>query len=404
MSTAPDDPADERSHFLPVSLELLLEDLLKTVVGASERAGFERLGKLWLALFHLRMRADLEGLRRTYAPFDPDVELLVPDREIDRPAARTELEGRLRTLLGRAHFTEATRADLDSALTKISPQGLAVTVDLDELDLFALYFRGVSSRSSRQRDPRALWLRWREHEETIYRRVVLLIEVKPSGEGETGMDARHVYLKLFKDVPRSDLEMLLPNTKVCMRAFDKLRLGVTGGGGTIGGVMATVTKIGVAASPVTWALALAGLGAVLWRQLSNVLSQRTKYMATLAQRLYFHTLDNGFGVLTRLVQVAEEEECKEVLLAAAHLVQGGAMSAEELDARAEAWIESTYGLHVDYDVHGGVQKLRQAGLLVAVVDSDDSDEQAVQLLPLEQARCLLDQRWDAVFDWKQPPE
>jgi len=397
MTVPPEQSPEVQTRFLPVGLDRLLEDLLADVVGEPQRAAFERFGKIWVALFHLGMRTDLSELRRVYSPFDPDLEWLPVAQPEERAGARAELERRLRALLERAHFVEATRDDLNRALTKISPQGLAVSVDLDELDLFALYYRGVHETMARHRDPRALWLRWRESKQAIYRRVVLLIEVKARADNQPGMDPGHIYLKLFKDVPRSDLEMLLPNTKVRMRIFDKVRLGVTGGGGTIGGVMATVTKLGVAASPMTWAVALGGLCAVLWRQLAKIFTQRTKYMATLAQRLYFHTLDNGFGVLTRLVETAEEEECKEVLLAAAHLVRDGAMSPEELDRRAEAWIQGTYGLSVDYDVRGGVQKLRQEGLLLEA----EAGEESVRMRSLEDAHRRLDKTWDAVFDSKR---
>ena len=40
-----------------------------------------------------------------------------------------------------------------------------------------------------------------------------------------------IYMKLFKNIPRSDLEMIFPNTRVRFRFFDKLRLGATAGGG-----------------------------------------------------------------------------------------------------------------------------------------------------------------------------
>jgi len=36
----------------------------------------------------------------------------------------------------------------------------------------------------------------------------------------------NIYMKLFKNIPRSDLEMVFPNTEVRFRFFDKLRLGL----------------------------------------------------------------------------------------------------------------------------------------------------------------------------------
>ena len=40
-----------------------------------------------------------------------------------------------------------------------------------------------------------------------------------------------VYIKLFKNMPRSDVEMIFPNTKVSFRLFDKIKFGVTAGSG-----------------------------------------------------------------------------------------------------------------------------------------------------------------------------
>ena len=53
----------------------------------------------------------------------------------------------------------------------------------------------------------------------------------------------YIYLKLFKNMPRSDIEMVFPNTRVRFRMFDKIRLGVTAGGGLGMGVVGTAGKI-----------------------------------------------------------------------------------------------------------------------------------------------------------------
>lgn len=389
----------ESAHFLPVGLERLVGDLAEGVVPDGEQAAFERFGRIWVALFHLSMRSQLLGLQRSYQPFDPDREMLLEAEVSDREKAKLEFVGRVRSLLDRAHFEEATRKDLERALTKTSPLGLSVSVDLGELDVFHVYYRGVEKRTSERRDPWRLWLTKKTEEVTLFRRVFLLLDPKPNPDegieagadgSQGGMDPERIYLKLFKDVPFSDLEMLLPNTKVRMSAFDKLRLAVTGGGGTVGGIMATVTKLGAAASPSTWAMALGGLGAVLWRQLSKVFSQRTKYMATLAKRLYFHTLDNGFGVLTRIMELAEAEECKESLLACAFLARDGESLPADLDERAQAWARTKYGIELDYDVAGGIQKLKKAGVLAG-------DEGRVAMLGFDAAFAKLDEAWDGVF-------
>ena len=60
----------------------------------------------------------------------------------------------------------------------------------------------------------------------------------------------YVYIKLFKNMPRSDVEMIFPNTKVRFRLFDKIKFGVTAGSGLGMGAVGTVSKIALASQPL----------------------------------------------------------------------------------------------------------------------------------------------------------
>ena len=57
-----------------------------------------------------------------------------------------------------------------------------------------------------------------------------------------------IYMKLFKNIPRSDLEMVFPNTRVRFRFFDKLRLGATAGGGWVSALFGAAGKIALLAT------------------------------------------------------------------------------------------------------------------------------------------------------------
>ena len=70
--------------------------------------------------------------------------------------------------------------------------------------------------------------------EKIVRRMRGLLPVTVSSD--------YVYIKLFKNMPRSDVEMIFPNTKVRFRLFDKIKFGVTAGGGVGMGVVGTASK------------------------------------------------------------------------------------------------------------------------------------------------------------------
>ena len=64
-----------------------------------------------------------------------------------------------------------------------------------------------------------------------------------------------IYLKLFKNIPRSDIEMIFPNTRVNFRPFDKIKLGITGGAGLGMGAFSAAGKIAlVSSNPVAAAV------------------------------------------------------------------------------------------------------------------------------------------------------
>jgi Protein of unknown function (DUF3754) len=70
----------------------------------------------------------------------------------------------------------------------------------------------------------------------------------------TGVSSNCIYLKVFKRIPQIDLEMLFPNTRIAFKPFDKLRLMVTAGGGTVAGVVGAGTKLLAITNPLTVAV------------------------------------------------------------------------------------------------------------------------------------------------------
>jgi len=162
------------------------------------------------------------------------------------------------------------------------------------------------------------------------------------------------------------LEMLFPNTKVKMTLFDKVKLGVLGGGGTVGGGSTLIAKLSAAAiDPISALMALGAFGGILWRQVKEVFTRRTHYMAQLAKNLYFHNLDNNAGALNYMIDMAGEEESKEALLVYLFLSQNANdMNKEKLDSAIEIYVSETYGIEMDFEVDDGLDKLRSLGILI----------------------------------------
>lgn len=336
-------------HFIPASTTSLMQKLQKSGLSEQQLTVIHQIKQILSFQFYQK----LVDLKKLYQPFNPDRELIPEDSNTD---AATCINA-LKQVLTAANYTELNREQIEYALLKTSPYGLEVHIDFDHFEEVLLFYRGKSQSSIQVRDWKRLFLKKKTVTLINYQRLFLLLRYK---------DQQHkpgIHLKLFKDILRPDLEMLFPESKIRMKLFDKIKLGVTGGGGTVGGLLATIGKITAAVNPWTIVIAAAGFAMLIWRQVSKIFIQRTRYMVTLAQNLYFHNMDNNAGAISYLIDLARQEEIKETLLAYALLNLQSLDSQEQLDNACETWFNEQYGKMIDFDVKDALGKLQQLGLL-----------------------------------------
>jgi Protein of unknown function (DUF3754) len=192
---------------------------------------------------------------------------------------------------------------------------------------------------------------------------------------------------VFKRIPQVDL------ARIAFRPFDKLRLFVTAGGGTAAGVMGTATKLLATTNPFTLAVAIAGLSAVIFRQVMGFFNTRNGYMMVLAQNLYFCSLANNLGALT-IAENAEEEDVKEDMLLYAFLAQSPPHQEALSQARAaiSGFLKERCAVSVGYDAEDALRRLLADGLVTS-----DPDGNLTAIAPAE-ARAHLDTLWDRLLD------
>lgn len=208
-----------------------------------------------------------------------------------------------------------------------------------------------------------------------------------------GVSSDYIYVKIFKRIPQIDIEMLFPNTKVAFKPFDKLKLMVTAGGGTVAGVAGTATKLLAATNPFTLAFGVFGLSALIFRQAMKFFHTRNHYMMVLAQNLYFCSLANNRGALTLIADGAEEEDVKEDMLLYAFLARPAAHDAlPELKTTVTRFLKERCGVSVNFDAEDALKRLRADGLVSA-----DADGKFFAIAP-EDARAHLDRLWDRLLD------
>lgn len=388
----------------------LREDFAGPESGPNTDKLLASLSERLLALYHYEFHSELERLKRDYAPFNPDLDhpqaALGPATK--RARAEDFSEG-LCSVLERGNYEQLDTADVLHAFEEKSLFPLKVVVDMDVYAESVFYARGETVREAQI--PKWYGRRHESIQVPTFERVCLFIRFKSAEQlGLTRAQLRRTkfepgttILKLFRNIPKADLEILFPNCEPRMRVLDKLFFGVPA---VLGGVpvatklapaaIALAILIGLRQGEINTASIIAGLsglvvlGAYLFRQWGKFKHRRMMFNKELSDNLYFRNLDNNEGVLTRLIDEAEEEECKEVLLAYVHLLHAGeALSPQALDARVEAWLHERFEVEVDFEVADGLAKLEHFGLV-----THEGDDYRAQPLPV--ALGGLDARWQAL--------
>lgn len=380
-----------------------LADLPWTDVGSAEE--FRAFAHLVAALYHYEFHEREQRAIDAWEAADDDA----------ARAVTAELTG----LLDGANYRPITKAELDDALSRESLIQLRLEVDLEDYDEVLIYRRGSHERTVTV--PKLRGLRQEEKTIRVDERVVVYTRVKPASwfeqqgidPGDRNLVPGHVSLKQFQNVPRADIEMLLPSTQVRFRPIDTIVVGVPA---LASGIAVLATKllptIGLIvlliAAGLGWrdetpeldqtalVLLLGGavtLGAFLFRQWTKLKNRRVEYLKTLTENLYFRTLADGPGVLHTLLSAAEQQEVIEVMLAYRFLLaapEGTTMT--ELDAEIERWLREACCQDIDFEIDDAVDKLRRLDVV--------EGRRKLSPVPLASALPALDRRWDDLFRYR----
>lgn len=416
--------SDEKSRetFIPITKAALIDRLTHDDAWVPGQAKNAR--KFFQYLDYWRRQtysADLRGVDAAYEAFNPDSDLLATRAfsDADRVRMQAKVVNHVQSLLRRANYVRIMPTDL-AAMTKGSHYGLDLDVDLDAFDELLVYYRGRSTKKEHRREIRKFY-RKVEFELPIFRRLFVLFKLKTTDQRvahlmtvknmsrseavkfankrnallPTAISAGNIYMKLFKNMPRSDIEMIFPNTRVYFRLLDKIRLGVTGGAGVGMGIFGAAGKLALAASnPIAAAGAVAGLGGLALRQGMNFMNQRQKYMVVMAQNLYFHAMADNRSAMIKLADRAAEEDVKEEMLLYAVLSKAPVRrdDIEDVDTGIERYLRRAFDIDVNFDLHEALDRLIQDGLV-----STSADGLLTAMSPEEAARHL-DGKWDVFLD------
>jgi hypothetical protein len=291
---------------------------------------------------------------------------------------------------------------MQQALQEVaSVSGMNTHVDLDLFERLEVFVRGDVTGLIHRRS----WFRFGKKEEfhiPLYQRLVLIVKLRPHKRFDRDIDTSRVYLKIFKDIPKSDQDMLLPGARVRFSRMDQALIIyplAAGIGLTLYKIGASVMQSSVAAagSLLTWGLAGA-IGGYGYKSYYSYQVKKQKYSLNLTKSLYFKSLDNNTGVLMRLLDEAEEQECRETFLAYFCLWKYAppeGWTAEQLDDYVELYLEGNANLKVDFEIGDALAKLERLKIVRKTGD-------AFHAQPIEKALEMLDWTWDNYFKYANP--
>ena len=345
---------DRREHFLPVKLAALQDKMLQDDrLSPREKVLLAKLFEVISQRFHMEFRVWLEHLKAVYEPFDPDLDTVggvkpcgqsegrisanvvrpaddghsdrsdgrhtIPDIDA-RPdgeethsgpirfckaTALAELGKSLEQLLLDANYQEMAREQIVACTEFQANRNITVRASFGDYADLRIFYRGVRHET---RTFRSWHAAWRNKDETIhvFSRLALLVRLRER-------QPESVFLKLFKNVVAEDLEMLLPYVRIRMKLFDRLKIGTS----VVGGLATASWKFWTAAvlSPYVLAVVGAGFAGACVNGVTRFVASKTSYVQRLTSSLYFQNLANNQSMIAHVIDSAEGEQCKELLLA-----------------------------------------------------------------------------------------
>ena len=437
-----------RPRFIPLRHRDLRDDLIERYeFGARQKALFLSICAKLQQIFHAEHLSQLLQLEEIYGPLDPDSQIMEIDEsdEVHRTELTEKLFDRVSGLLFSAHYKRLDRSELERAVDVASQWNVRLDVDFelyDHLEVFARGYHAVTVERRRWTN----FYRLEKIELPEFERLIMAFRLKApeanptevqgpqteddknksrrqrlaqrvskilKGDDCDAMSEKYVYLKTFKNIPETDLEVLLPGSKVKLSMLDRGKIllptamiffKLTRLVAILSVIFGAILTLQFVEMGDILTLLMVG-GAIVGYIVKSVLSYfrtKDKYQFGLTKNLYLKNLGNNSGVLYRILNEAEEQELLETILGYTVLWQAEdkarqshvrfeGLSSEEIDVLCEKYLSELTEMDIDFEVYDSLGKLARLGL--ATVD----DKCRWSAVPIEQAGDSLDASWKRLF-------
>ncbi len=330
----------DRQQYIPISRAKVKTALFNLDgIGKEMRGDLGRISIMLEALWHHSSHAGLEKLKALYEDMDPD-QIGTPNVENKDSFQETFIE-----MLEDGNWEEISEQEMDQALSGEDVFPISLDVRFDELETMKLFKLGEVTIH----DIRTSWFGMTKKEVEIkaFDRVVQLIEFKNEQwftenkkmkyyQGDSG---KGFHIRLFKTIPKLDIETIFPNTSPSMKVLDKIKIGAP----LVGGFATILSKYGPillgGSSGDTNSSVIIGLctalGTYMLKTYMSYQKTREDYQTQVSKDLYFKGQANNAAAINMIVDLSEEQEVKEALLAYTFLLTESGHNQESLDDRIE---------------------------------------------------------------------
>ena len=407
-----------KSHFIPMPRHEVKERLFAEPAFAPLiQEGLKSVCSMLEALDHHSSLGQLERLKVLYSAMDPDSERALDLAEVDAFIATFE------EVLVDGNWEHISDEEFELALEGESLFPISMDVRLDEFVTMKLYKLGHDEMTESMPSTLDKLLRrpGKEFKFDIYNRVIQIIRFQESEwfveQGKKKYDPGKMgvglHLRLFKNVPVADLEVIFPNTSPKMRPVDKAKISLPLLVGLVMLFQQYLLPIMVGGPSVDLSqallIALAGaLGSYAMKAYMTYRKTKEDYMAAVAKDLYFKGQANNQAVLNMVIDLAEEQEGKESLLCYTFLLAEADVghSIASLDERIEAWL-AEQDVYADFEIRDAIGDLAEIGL-VELADGVRNDDGSWNIdaplgraaVPIKESLARLDDIWDGLYNFE----
>lgn len=434
---------DTINHVIFHSRQQLLELCIgEGILDPKEAADFRQFCDLLAAYYHFEFHKIEEALKCNYSPFNPDASVVQRSGSLaERAKMEAELLELLEHTLQRANYRSLDWVAIQQAVQLADLVDIKTDIDFHDYEQLVLFYRGESKENGTRQ--KFLWKQ--RIAMNVYANVILGLKFKEKehflSKGrkleKLTFQPGSIYFYLYKNIPQNDLELLFPNVQLSMNLFDRILFVVPALGAAISmfikivpnllllvGVITFLIfgpsfseRLGVSesqiheASPVMFALSsvLLALGGFAYKQYDSYKNKRIRFMKNVTETLFFRNLATNSSVFHSVVDVAEEEECKEAILVYYQmLIHKGSMSRQALEQSINVWMKKQYGSQSSFDTTKVINRLNK--LSTEIVNTESATTPCVKSLlavtpegichipTLTEATHVIDKLWDSAYE------